>query len=71
MCRVASPLTEPPQTPPPDVELTPKVVPEEVAKKQRKEKKQIIDSVTELADGPGARVAEGVTRVSVLPSPRM
>ncbi|KAM5538935.1 hypothetical protein V8D89_007430 [Ganoderma adspersum] len=57
--RVASPLTEPPQTPPPDVELTPKVLPEEVEKKQRKEKKQIIDSVTELADGPGARVGRG------------
>ncbi|KAI1795699.1 Rec8 like protein-domain-containing protein [Ganoderma leucocontextum] len=57
--RASSPLTEPPQTPPPDVELTPKVVPEEVAKKQRKEKKQIIDSVTELADGPGARVGRG------------
>ncbi len=54
----ASPLTEPPQTPPPDVELTPKAVPEEAAKK-RKEKKQIIDSVTELTDGPGARVGRG------------
>ena len=54
----ASPLTEPPQTPPPDVELAPKV-PEETAKKQRKEKKQIIDPVTELADGPGARVGRG------------
>ena len=54
----ASPLTEPPQTPPPDIELTPKAVTEEVAKK-RKEKKQIIDSVTELADGPGPRVGRG------------
>ncbi|KAI0779378.1 Rec8 like protein-domain-containing protein [Fomes fomentarius] len=56
--RASSPLTEPPQTPPPDVELTPKAVPEEAAKK-RKEKKQIIDSVTELTDGPGARVGRG------------
>ncbi|KAI0769746.1 Rec8 like protein-domain-containing protein [Trametes elegans] len=56
--RASSPLTEPPQTPPPDVELTPKVVTEEATKK-KKEKKQIIDSVTELADGPGARVGRG------------
>ena len=55
----ASPLTEPPQTPPPEVELTPKAAPEEVVKK-RKEKKQIIDSVTELADGPGANVGAGL-----------
>ena len=51
----ASPLTEPPKTPPPELELTPKAVTEEVAKK-KKEKKQIIDSITELEDGPGARV---------------
>ena len=56
--RAASPLTEPPKTPPPELELTPKAVTEEVAKK-RKEKKQIIDSVTELEDGPGARVGRG------------
>ncbi|KAI0757197.1 Rec8 like protein-domain-containing protein [Daedaleopsis nitida] len=56
--RASSPLTEPPQTPPPDVELTPKAAPEEVVKK-RKEKKQIIDSITELEDGPGARVGRG------------
>ncbi|KAI0645579.1 Rec8 like protein-domain-containing protein [Trametes meyenii] len=56
--RASSPLTEPPQTPPPDVELTPKVVAEEATKK-KKEKKQIIDSVTELADGPGAQVGRG------------
>lgn len=54
----ASPLTEPPQTPPPDVQLTPKAVAEEATKK-KKEKKQIIDSVTELADGPGAQVGRG------------
>ena len=57
--RSASPLTEPPQTPPPDIELTPKAPEGEKEKKQRKEKKQIIDSVTELADGPGARVGRG------------
>ena len=57
--RLASPLTEPPQTPPPDIELTPKAPEGEKEKKQRKEKKQIIDSVTELADGPGARVGRG------------
>ncbi|KAL7281759.1 hypothetical protein ACG7TL_005078 [Trametes sanguinea] len=51
--RASSPLTEPPQTPPPDVQLTPKVVAEEATKK-KKERKQIIDSVTELQDGPGA-----------------
>ncbi|OJT10264.1 Cohesin subunit rad21 [Trametes pubescens] len=56
--RASSPLTEPPQTPPPDVQLTPKAVAEEATKK-KKEKKQIIDSVTELADGPGAQVGRG------------
>ncbi|KAI0374146.1 hypothetical protein BV20DRAFT_1049545 [Pilatotrama ljubarskyi] len=56
--RASSPLTEPPQTPPPDVELTPKAVADEATKK-KKEKKQIIDSVTELEDGPGAQVGRG------------
>ena len=56
--RTASPLTEPPQTPPPEVELTPKAAPEEVVKK-RKEKKQIIDERTELEDGPAAHVGRG------------
>ncbi|KAI0663616.1 Rec8 like protein-domain-containing protein [Cubamyces menziesii] len=56
--RASSPLTEPPQTPPPDVELTPKAVAEEATKK-KKEKRQIIDSVTELEDGPGAQVGRG------------
>ncbi|KAI0819965.1 Rec8 like protein-domain-containing protein [Trametes gibbosa] len=56
--RASSPLTEPPQTPPPDIQLTPKAVAEEATKK-KKEKKQIIDSVTELADGPGAQVGRG------------
>ncbi|KIJ18731.1 hypothetical protein PAXINDRAFT_167284 [Paxillus involutus ATCC 200175] len=68
--RMSSPLTEPPQTPPPvDFTLTPRVgeqeLPEEdaeVAKTKRKvkEKKQIIDSVIELADGPGARAGRGL-----------
>lgn len=70
---LASPLTEPPQTPPPiDVHLTPRVahpdLPEEAemeldvtkAKRKPKEKKQIIDSVIELADGPGARPGRGL-----------
>lgn len=58
--RASSPLTEPPQTPPPDVELTPRVDPEAVkGKRKPKEKKQIIDTVTELADGPGAKVGRG------------
>ncbi|KAH0827844.1 Rec8 like protein-domain-containing protein [Lanmaoa asiatica] len=63
--RMSSPLTEPPQTPPPiGISLTPRVaqpeLPEEAepepdtikAKRKPKEKKQIIDSVIELADGP-------------------
>ncbi|KZT10731.1 uncharacterized protein LAESUDRAFT_741159 [Laetiporus sulphureus 93-53] len=59
--RASSPLTEPPQTPPPDVELTPQVdaQAQEAKVKKRKEKKQIIDAVTELANGPGARVGRG------------
>ncbi|EPT04510.1 hypothetical protein FOMPIDRAFT_1113055, partial [Fomitopsis schrenkii] len=59
--RASSPLSEPPKTPPPDVELTPRVEIPEGGKVQRKrkEKKQIIDSVTELAEGPGARVGRG------------
>ena len=69
----ASPLTEPPQTPPPvDVHTTPRVaqpeLPEEAevepdatkAKRKPKEKKQIIDSVIELADGPGGRAGRGL-----------
>ncbi|KAL4249516.1 rad21 family protein [Abortiporus biennis] len=55
--RASTPLSEPPQTPP-DVELTPRAEPE-ATKRKRKEKKQIIDTVTELADGPGARVGRG------------
>ncbi|KAL4078416.1 Rec8 like protein-domain-containing protein [Scleroderma yunnanense] len=67
--RMSSPLTEPPQTPPPDVQLTPRAIatfPEgEVdaeatkVKRKPKEKKQIIDAVIELADGPGGRGGRG------------
>ncbi|KAH9935672.1 Rec8 like protein-domain-containing protein [Fomitopsis serialis] len=59
--RASSPLTEPPQTPPPGVELTPRVEVPEAGKapRKKKEKKQIIDAVTELAEGPGARVGRG------------
>ncbi|KAG9316597.1 Rec8 like protein-domain-containing protein [Chiua virens] len=71
--RMSSPLTEPPVTPPPiDTALTPRVaqpeLPEEQepepeamkAKRKPKEKKQIIDSVIELVDGPGARAGRGL-----------
>ncbi|PSS07200.1 hypothetical protein PHLCEN_2v3483 [Hermanssonia centrifuga] len=58
--RASSPLTEPPRTPPPDVELVAPVDPEPVkGKRKPKDKKQIIDAVTELKDGPGARVGRG------------
>ncbi|KAG6907663.1 hypothetical protein DXG01_007867 [Tephrocybe rancida] len=58
--RASSPLTEPPATPPPGEPLTTEI-PQEATKAKRKlkEKKQIIDSVTELADGPGAKVGRG------------
>ncbi|KAK7472631.1 sister chromatid cohesion protein 1 [Stygiomarasmius scandens] len=55
--RASSPLTEPPATPPPpdvDVEATPTVA---KVKRKAKEKKQIIDSVTELQDGARGRNA--------------
>ena len=52
----ASPLTELPDTPPPE-ENIPEPTPK--AKRKFKEKKQIIDSVTELKDGPGPRVNRG------------
>ncbi|KAF9227373.1 hypothetical protein BS17DRAFT_462278 [Gyrodon lividus] len=68
--RMSSPLTEPPQTPPPvNLTLTPRAaeqkLPEEEAgtakaKRKVKEKKQIIDSVIELADGPGVRAGRGL-----------
>lgn len=55
--RAVSPLTEPPQTPPPDLDIVPPIEPEAAQGKQKgKQKKQIIDTVTELADGPGARL---------------
>ena len=54
MDQVASPLTGPPQAPPPDVELTAKVVPEEVTQAQREVREQ-------LADGAGARADPGCT----------
>ncbi|KAK7057243.1 RAD21 protein [Favolaschia claudopus] len=57
--RASSPLSDAPPTPPPedpnplpDSEKTPK------AKRKPKEKKQIIDSVTELEGGPGAKVGK-------------
>ncbi|KAF9241569.1 Rec8 like protein-domain-containing protein [Melanogaster broomeanus] len=68
--RMSSPLTEPPQTPPPfDLNLTPRAAEQELpeedneatkTKRKLKEKKQIIDSVIELADGPGARGGRGL-----------
>lgn len=66
---IASPLTEPPRTPPPDLPLTPKAAAQELAdndeatpkaKRKPKEKKQIIDAVTELTGGPGARAGRGL-----------
>jgi len=49
----ASPLTEPPQTPP-DIQATPQPV--EKAKRRAKEKKAIVDEETEM---PGARTGRG------------
>jgi len=49
----ASPLTEPPQTPP-DIQATPQPV--EKAKRRTKEKKAIVDEETEM---PGARTGRG------------
>ncbi|TCD70338.1 sister chromatid cohesion protein 1 [Steccherinum ochraceum] len=65
--RASSPLTPPPQTPPPDVELTPHI---DAAKGKRKprEQKQIIDAVTELADGPGARGGRGRNALGAAPN---
>ncbi|KAJ3803183.1 Rec8 like protein-domain-containing protein [Lentinula aff. detonsa] len=60
--RASSPLSSVPATPPPDVgitenaEATPTV---SKIKRKLKEKKQIIDTVTELKDGPGAKVGRG------------
>lgn len=52
----ASPLTELPLTPPPfeDVEPNPEAPATEKAKRKQKDKKQIIDSVTELQNGIAA-----------------
>ena len=60
ICQPASPLSEPPATPAADEPLTAEA-PQEASKAKRKirEKKQIIDSVTELQDGPGAKVGRG------------
>jgi cohesin complex subunit SCC1 len=60
ICQPASPLSEPPATPAADEPL-PTETPQEASKAKRKirEKKQIIDSVTELQDGPGAKVGRG------------
>ncbi|KAI0085154.1 Rec8 like protein-domain-containing protein [Irpex rosettiformis] len=57
--RALSPLTEPPQTPPPDLGITPLETEATLGRKKGKEKKQIIDAVTELANGPGARIGRG------------
>ncbi|KAI0690110.1 Rec8 like protein-domain-containing protein [Cytidiella melzeri] len=59
LSRAMSPLTEPPQTPPPDMEITPLDTGAAQGKKRGKEKKQIVDAVTELANGPGARLGRG------------
>ncbi|KAG6812594.1 hypothetical protein H0H92_001945 [Tricholoma furcatifolium] len=58
--RASSPLSEPPATPPPEEPLSTEI-PQEATKLKRKqkEKKQIIDSVIEMADGPGAKVGRG------------
>ncbi|KAJ7188332.1 Rec8 like protein-domain-containing protein [Mycena filopes] len=56
--RASSPLSDAPGTPPPE---DPAVSPEgktPKVKRKLKEKKQIIDSVTELAGGPGAKVGK-------------
>ena len=49
-------MTELPLTPPPfeDVEPNPEAPPTEKAKRKQKDKKQIIDSVTELQNGIAA-----------------
>lgn len=62
MTPAASPLSEPPLTPTADEPLVAEAPPPpEAAKAKRKlkEKKQIIDSITELQDGPGAKVGRG------------
>lgn len=65
-CDVASPLTELPDTPPP--ELTPRAAANATneqtpskrpSTKKTKDKRQIIDSVIELKDGPGTKMGRG------------
>jgi cohesin complex subunit SCC1 len=55
---LASPLTVPPATPPPNQE--PEAPAKKSPKKRKlKEKKQVVDSVTELRNGPGAKIKDG------------
>lgn len=55
---IASPLTVPPTTPPPNEE--PQAPMKKTPKKRKiKEKKQVVDSITELRDGPGAKIKAG------------
>ncbi|KAF7428360.1 sister chromatid cohesion protein 1 [Pleurotus ostreatus] len=54
--RASSPLSDVPATPPPEEPVAPQP---SKAKRKLKEKKQIIDSVTELQDGPGGRNGRG------------
>jgi len=55
---LASPLTVPPTTPPPNEE--PQAPAKKSPKKRKfKEKKQVVDSITELRDGPGAKIKDG------------
>ncbi|KZT21360.1 hypothetical protein NEOLEDRAFT_1099272 [Neolentinus lepideus HHB14362 ss-1] len=60
---ITSPLSEPPMTPPPDMEITAGAAAAEAqavkGKRKPREKKQIIDSVTELIGGPGPGVGRG------------
>ncbi|KAI0339813.1 hypothetical protein BDW22DRAFT_1486520 [Trametopsis cervina] len=51
LSRALSPLTEPPQTPPPDLGIS--LEPEAAQGKKKGKERQIIDTVTELARGPG------------------
>ena len=54
----ASPLTAPLATPPPNEE--PQAPAKKSPKKRKlKEKKQVVDSITELRDGPGAKIKDG------------
>ncbi|KIK67116.1 hypothetical protein GYMLUDRAFT_37150 [Collybiopsis luxurians FD-317 M1] len=60
--RASSPLSEPPPTPPPEtgiIENTDATPTASKIKRKLREKKQIIDVVTELEDGPGAKAGRG------------